>query len=69
MLLGGVDAPDFRDATSRLAKCFPQGTVFETNTDLSPSGYTIINASLESSAAYDQRVIDFFKHALGTPVV
>jgi hypothetical protein len=41
----------------------------ESKTDLSPSGYSIINASLELSESYDQRVIDFFRQALGQPVV
>jgi hypothetical protein len=28
-------------------------------------GFSIINASLELSEAYDQRVIDFFRQSLG----
>jgi len=31
---------------------------------LSPSGFSIINASLEQSEAYDQRLIDFFRNSL-----
>jgi hypothetical protein len=64
MLLAGLDAPDFQDSTSKLSKCFPQNSPTETKTDLSPSGFSIINASIELSEAYDQRVIDFFKNAL-----
>jgi pimeloyl-ACP methyl ester carboxylesterase len=69
MLLGGVDAPDLQESTLKLSKCFPQGTVTDVKTDLSPSGYTIINASIDLSTAYDQRVIDFFRQSLGPPPV
>lgn len=68
MLLAGLDAPDFQDSTSKLSKCFPQNSPTETKTDLSPSGFSIINASIELSEAYDQRVIDFFKNALSSGV-
>ena len=66
MLLAGLDAPDFQDSTSKLSKCFPASTRTETKTDLSPSGHSIINASIELSEAYDQRVIDFFRKALAS---
>ena len=65
LLLGGLDAPDLQDMTSKLSKCFPAGSNVEARTDLSPSGFSIINASLELSEAYDQRVIDFFRQSLG----
>ena len=65
MLMAGVDAPAFQESTLKLSKCFPVDSLVETKTDLSPSGYSIINASIELSEAYDQRVIDFFKAALG----
>ena len=65
LLLGGLDAPAFQESTSKLSKCFPSGSSVESRTDLSPSGFSIINASLELSEAYDQRVIDFFRQALG----
>ena len=65
LLLGGIDAPDFQETTSKLSKCFPVGSAVESRTDLSPSGFSIINASLELSEAYDQRVIDFFRMSLG----
>ena len=64
LLLAGLDAPQFQDSTTRLAKCFPATTKIESKTDLNPSGYNIINASIEQSEAYDQRVIDFFKLSL-----
>lgn len=61
LLLAGPDAPQFQDSTTRLKACFPNSTKVETKTDLNPSGYSIIKASIEQSEAYDQRVIDFFK--------
>ena len=65
LLLAGSDAPRFQDSTARLAKCFPNTTKIQSKTDLSPSGFSIINASLEQSESYDQRVIEFFKSSLG----
>ena len=64
LLLAGLDAPQFQDSTTRLSRCFPTTTKIESKTDLNPSGYNIINASIEQSEAYDQRVIDFFKQSL-----
>src|SRR4030095_5645349 len=69
LLLGGLDAPAFQDSPAKLSKCFPGNTSGESKTDLSPSGYSIINASLELSESYDQRVIDFFRQALSPPPV
>lgn len=66
LLLAGSDAPDFQTSTERLARCFPQNTRIERKTDLSQSGYSITNAPLEQSAAYDQRVIEFFKQSLSS---
>jgi pimeloyl-ACP methyl ester carboxylesterase len=65
LLLGGLDAPEFQESTAKLSKCFPTNSVVESRTDLSPSGYSIINASIELSESYDQRVIDFFRQSLG----
>ncbi len=64
LLLAGVDARDFQDSTASLGKCFSSTNKVESRTDLSPSGFSINNASLEQSQAYDQRLIDFFKNAL-----
>lgn len=64
LLLAGADAPTLQDSTSKLSRCFPAETKVETKTDFNPSGYNLINASLEQTAAYDQRVIEFFKQAL-----
>ena len=65
LLLAGSDAQNFQDSTAKLSRCFPNTTKVETKTDLNPSGYGITNASLEQASAYDQRVIEFFKTALG----
>jgi pimeloyl-ACP methyl ester carboxylesterase len=67
LLLGGLDAPGFQESTSKLSKCFPSNSTVESKTDLSPSGYSIINASIELSESYVQRVIDFFRQSLGPP--
>jgi pimeloyl-ACP methyl ester carboxylesterase len=64
LLLAGVDAPQYQSSTLKLQNCFPNQAGIETNTNLAPSGYSMTNASLEQSEAYDQRVIDFFKRAL-----
>lgn len=69
LLLAGVDAPEFQESTSKLAKCFPSSTRTEANTSLSPSGFSVINASISVSEAYDQRVIDFFRSSLNEPVM
>lgn len=66
LLLAGLDAPEFQESTLKLSKSFIPGTAVEAKTDLSPSGYGIMNASIESSGAYDQKVIDFFRNALGS---
>ncbi len=65
MLLAGLDAPDFQESTSKLSKCFPSSTRTESFTALSPSGFSMINASMQQSEVYDQRVIDFFRQSLG----
>lgn len=67
MVLAGVDADMFQDSSSRFAKCLPPTTTVDTKTDLSPSGYSIFSVSIDISAAYDQRVIDFMKQALTLP--
>ncbi len=64
LLLAGSDAPKFQASTEKLSRCFPKDTEVETKTDLNPSGYSITNASLEQSEAYDQRIIGFFTRSL-----
>ena len=65
LLLSGIDAQEFQESTARLAKCFPANNKVESKLDLSPSGFGIINASIEQSEGYDQRLIDFFRTSLG----
>ncbi len=69
LLLAGLDAPFFQESTAKLSRCFPSSTKTEAETSLSPSGYSIINASMELSEAYDQRIIDFFKRSLDGPTM
>lgn len=64
LLLAGADTPDLQDSTTKLNRCFPNTAQVETKTDLNPAGLNLMTASLEQSAAYDQRVIEFFKAAL-----
>jgi pimeloyl-ACP methyl ester carboxylesterase len=64
LLLGGLDAPALQESTGKLAKCFPPTTTVDSKTDLSPSGFSMIAASIEQSEAYDQRIIDYLKYAL-----
>jgi|CXWL01.1.fsa_nt_gi pimeloyl-ACP methyl ester carboxylesterase len=64
LLLAGLDAPAFQESTSKLNKCFPATAKVDSKTDLSPSGFSITNASMEQSEAYDQRLIDFFRNSL-----
>jgi pimeloyl-ACP methyl ester carboxylesterase len=64
MVLAGVDAQGFQESTAKLSKSFPAGNKIESKLDLSPSGFGIINASMEQSEAYDQRLIDFFRNSL-----
>lgn len=64
LLLAGFDAQEFQVSTGNLNKCFSASNRVESKTDLSPSGFSIIKASLEQSESYDQRIIDFFRNVL-----
>lgn len=64
LLLAGLDQSDFQESTSKLSKCFPANNKLTSKTDLSPSGFSIMNASMEQSETYDQRLIDFFRASL-----
>jgi alpha/beta superfamily hydrolase len=64
MLLAGIDQPELQESTAKLDKCFPSSSMVESDTNLSPSGFSMTSASIETSEAYDQRVIDFFRTAL-----
>jgi pimeloyl-ACP methyl ester carboxylesterase len=66
LLLAGIDADEYRESTAKAAKCFPDSNRIETKTDLSPSGFSIMNASMEKSETYEQRLIDFFRGALSS---
>ncbi len=61
LVLAGLDAPGFQESSMKVGKCFPPGVNVESQLDLSPSGYSIMNASVDRSQAYDQRVVEFFK--------
>jgi pimeloyl-ACP methyl ester carboxylesterase len=65
LLLAGVDAPMLQASTTKLGRCIQSGGInVETKYDLSPSGYSIMNASIDKAQDYEQRVIDFFRMAL-----
>ena len=65
LLLAGVDTPTLQASTQKLGRCIQSsGVNVETKYDLSPSGYNIMNASMDKSQDYEQRVIDFFRLAL-----
>lgn len=65
LLLAGSNAPDYQESTRSLQNCLPaDGT--QANLDLAFSNYGLNVASLEQKAIYDQRVIEFFKQAMGT---
>ena len=64
LLLAGLDAQAYQESTTKMSKCFAAGNKIENKLDLSPSGFGIINASMEQSEAYDRRLIDFFRDAL-----
>lgn len=63
LLLAGLEAAELQDSTQKVSKCFPPGSLTEAKFDLSPSGYSIMNASIEQAEGYDQRVIDFFNQS------
>lgn len=65
LLLAGGDTPKWQDSTKQLAAYFSNSVQVESNVDLPTSGYGINNAAIEQASAYDQRVVDFFKRALG----
>ncbi len=64
MLLAGADAPHLQTSTSNLSSCFPSKTKVKASTNLNPSGFGLVRASLEQADSYDQKVIYFFKEAL-----
>lgn len=68
LMLSGSDVPQLQDSTRQVENCFPDSVQFESILDLPTSGYGINNAPITQAAAYDQRVIEFFRQALGAAV-
>ena len=67
LLLAGLDSPTLQASTTKLGRCIQSGGLnVETKYDLSPSGYNIMNASMDKAQEYEQRVIDFFRLALAS---
>lgn len=64
LLLAGIDAPDLQASTTKLGRCIQNSPNLESKYDLSPSGFSIMTASMEKSQDYEQKVIDFFRLAL-----
>lgn len=64
LLLAGDDASLWRDSTTALASCFPQGSSVEVKSDLQRTGFNLPFATGEQSEAYDRHVIDFLDKAL-----
>lgn len=68
LMIAGNDTPSLQASTNEVAECFADQSNVEKKTDIMLAGYNLINASLEQSEAYDQRVIEFFKRNLTPPV-
>jgi len=64
LLLAGIDAPELQVSTTKLGRCMQPSQTVESKYDLSPSGFGIMNATMERSQDYEQKVIDFFRVAL-----
>lgn len=64
LLLAGAKPEKLQDSTSKMAKCLPNSNRIEIKTDLNPSGYGMVNASIEQAENYDQKIIEFFKQSL-----
>jgi pimeloyl-ACP methyl ester carboxylesterase len=64
LLLAGNDAPEWRNSTIELAKCFPSSSDVALKSDLAATGYNLPFVSSEQDEAYDRHVIDFFDKTL-----
>lgn len=65
LLLAGLDSPALQSSTTKLGRCIQTvGADVDARYDLSPSGYSIMTASMDRSQDYEQRVIDFFRMSL-----
>ncbi len=60
LLLSGADAGALKDATAKLALCFPNQGNVEARLDLPLSGLNLPSATGEQGEAYDRIVIEFF---------
>lgn len=64
LLLAGSDAPQLRDSTIALARCFPNPNNVELKTDLPLTGFNLPFSTGVQGEAYDRLVIDFFDRTL-----
>jgi hypothetical protein len=64
LLLSGADAGELKDATAKLAQCFPNQSNVESRLDLPLSGLNLPSATGEQGEAYDRIVIEFFDRYL-----
>lgn len=64
LLMSGADAKGLKSATDGLSACFPPQNKVRAYTNLSASGYDIVNVSLEKANSYHEKVIYFFQENL-----
>lgn len=64
LLLSGVGDGLLHDSTIALAKCFPNPSSVDVNSDVMSTGFNLPTATSEQSEAYDRRVIEFFDKSL-----
>ena len=67
LLLSGIDVPALKASTEALEGCFPGDTAVQSFTDLSASGFDLLNVPPDKADTYDQKVIYFFQEHLKTP--
>lgn len=67
LLLSGADVPALKSSTKSLAGCFPSNTRVQSFTDMTNSGFDIVNVSPDKADTYDQKVIYFFQENLKSP--
>lgn len=64
LLIAGAGGGVLHDSTLVLARCFPDPSKVDVNSDLLVTGFNLPTASSEQSEAYDRRIIDFFDKSL-----
>lgn len=64
LLLTGGSAGVLHNSTIALARCFPNPSSVDVNSDLLITGFDLPAATSEQSEAYDRRVIEFFDKSL-----